>query len=146
MKALCFYLGDQEYAMDITQVREVLDPPPITYIPHTPDFILGVINLRGSIIAIIDLRRFLDLAERPQVKGQKKIMILSVRNKTLGVLADRISQVRALDFTELDPPPTTLGQVPMELIKGVKQMGDHPLIFLDLGKILEAPQLRQLMG
>ena len=145
MKVLCFYLGDQEYVADVTQVREVLDLSPITYIPHTPDFVLGVTNIRGSIIAVIDLRRFLDLPEQSQGKGRKKMMILSVHNKTLGALADHVSQVRTLDIDELAPPPKTLGQVDTELIKGVKQMGDHPLIFLDLSRILESPQLSQLM-
>ncbi|MBI2061142.1 MAG: chemotaxis protein CheW [Nitrospirae bacterium] len=143
MKVLCFHLGGQEYATDVTQVREVLDLVPITHIPHTPAFVLGVINLRGQIIAVIDLRRFFDLPETAVVNGGK-IMILSLRNKALGALADHISQVRALELSELESPPAMLGRAEAEFMKGVKQMGDHPLVYLDLARILESPQMKAL--
>lgn len=146
MKVLCFYLGEQEYATDITQVREVLDLAPITFIPHTPEFVLGVINLRGQIIAVVDLRKFFDLPGSADRNSREKIMILSLRDRTVGALTDSVSQVRSLDPAELGPPPATLGEIEAQFITGVKQLGKHPLIFLDLTRLLDSPALKALQG
>jgi purine-binding chemotaxis protein CheW len=145
IKVLCFFVGEQEFATAITHVREVIDPLPITYIPHTPGFVLGVINLRGSIIAVLSLRRFLELGGASPAPGQEKIMILSLDGRTIGAMTDRISRVRALDPEGLDPPPATLGHAHRDVIRGVMQLQDHPLVFLDLGAIVESPQLKPLM-
>lgn len=143
-QVLCFFLSDQEYGVEMTDVREVIEPPPITYIPHTPPFISGVINLRGNIIAVLDFRNFLGLGGEGNREEGKRIIVIRAIDVTMGIIVDEISVVREVDFLATDPAPHSISGVDAAYIHGVIQMGDHPLILMDMGEVIKSDRIMEL--
>src|SRR5512143_3853910 len=119
---LTFRLGEEVFALDIAQVREVLDYPGITRVPRVPEFMRGVINLRGSVVPVVDLRlRFgMGVTERT-VNTCVIIAEVEVRGERtlLGALADSVQEVVDLEPGQIDPPPRLGGSVSAEFIRGM---------------------------
>jgi len=101
---VCFGLGDQEYGLAIQQVREVLRVPPIEPVPGAPNTIPGVINLRGQVVTIIDLRRYLRLPA-PTPGAEARIVVVAHDGETFGLLVDRIGEISKIAKTEIKPLP-----------------------------------------
>ncbi len=138
-----FRLGNEEYGVDIQQVREIIKVPEITRVPKAPEFIEGVINLRGQITPIMDLRMRLDLPESQ--KGEDTRIIISELEKNIvGMIVDSVSEVLRISKKNIDPTPTISTDVGVEFIKGVGKLGDRLLILLDLMKVLSKKEEKQL--
>lgn len=129
-----FRLGNGEYAIDIMQAKEIIKMEKITLIPNAPDFVEGVINLRGNIIPIIDLKKRFNLEE---TEGDKNtgIIIVQIDDIDMGIIIDSVSKVVSIDNSDIQPPPPMLAGIGQKYIKGVGKLEDKLLVVLDLGKL-----------
>ena len=129
-----FRLGSGEYAIDIMQAKEIIKMEKITLIPNAPDFVEGVINLRGNIIPIIDLKKRFNLEE---IEGDKNtgIIIVKIEDVDMGIIIDSISKVVSISNSDIQPPPPMLSGIGQKYIKGVGKLEDKLLVVLDLEKL-----------
>lgn len=137
---LTFTLGDELFAIGIVQVREVLDYTQITRVPRMPDYMRGVINLRGNVVPVIDLRLSLGMgAIEKTVNTCIMIVEVAVNGKVVmvGMLADSVHEVIELDAAGIQPPPRLGARLKAEYIKGMgKRDDDTFMILLDIDKVL----------
>jgi purine-binding chemotaxis protein CheW len=138
-----FRLGNEEFGVDILKVREIVRLQKIARVPQTPEFVEGVINLRGNIIPIINLRNKFGLEEIER-DNNTRIIVFNVEGKIIGVIVDRVEQVLRLaeDLIEL-PPEIGTGKM-QEYIKGVGKIDEGLLILLHIEKILTNEEMFQL--
>lgn len=129
-----FRLGNGEYAIDIMQAKEIIKMEKITLIPNAPDFVEGVINLRGNIIPIIDLKKRFNLEE---AQGDKNtgIIIVKIDDVDMGIIIDAISKVVSIPNEDIQPPPPVLSGIGQKYIKGVGKLENKLLVVLDLAKL-----------
>jgi len=129
-----FQLSGEEYAVDITQSKQIIKLSKITPVPNTPDYVRGVINLRGQIIPVIDLKRRFFL----QGSGEKeRIITVEVRDILIGLLVDNIKEVLWYDVEgELEPAPEVIGGVKQEFVKGIVKRGERLIVLIDLEELL----------
>lgn len=132
IKAVEFKLSNEKYAIESKYVREVLPLKELTTVPCTPPYILGIVNVRGQILSIIDLRVFFELA-RETVTQSAKIIVLSSNEMELGILADELTGARSLPLDQLHAGLPTLTGIREAYLRGV--VGDD-LVFLDAAKLL----------
>jgi purine-binding chemotaxis protein CheW len=141
---LAFRLGSNHFAVDISQVREVLDFQDITPVPKTPDFLLGVINLRGSVISVVDLRLNLNLPGNERTVNTCILIVeLKINNDTLliGTLVDAVEEVIEIPPNEISPPPRAGIALNTAFIQGVGKRGNELLIILDIDHILTTEEI-----
>jgi purine-binding chemotaxis protein CheW len=136
LQLVCFKLAEEEYAVDITSVQEVIRVSALTPVPQMPDFVLGVINVRGNIIPVFDLRKEFRLPEK-EVDDQSKIIILNVQSVSFGIIADHILDNVKLDKNLVDPAPEVKLRMNRECIKGLGEIGRRMIIILNLEKVNE---------
>lgn len=143
-----FSLGEEEYGVPILQVQEIIKFTDITKVPRSPDFVKGVINLRGRVIAVIDLREKFGLTEKI-VDKHTRIIIVESQGATLGLIVDNVNEVKKVKNAMIDPPPPIVSGISSEFIKGVARIDQRLLIIIDLDKVLsttEAVRLMQMTG
>jgi purine-binding chemotaxis protein CheW len=141
---LTFRLADEIYALDIGKVREVLDFGAVTRVPRTPDFLRGVINLRGSVVPVADLRlRFGMSMTEKTVNTCVIITEVSVDGEAvvLGMLADSVQEVIELDQKGITPPPKIGTRVRTDFIRGMASRDDRFLIILDIDKVFSSDDI-----
>ncbi len=142
-------LGNEVFALEISKVREVLDFPTLTRIPRTPDFMRGVINLRGSVVPVVDLRsKFgMSLTEKT-VNACVVILEAFVDGETivLGALADSVQEVIELAPDQIEPAPRIGTRLKTEFIKGLGKRGDLFAIILDIDRVFSADEILGLEG
>jgi len=141
---LTFRLDEEIFALDITKVREVLDYTTVTRVPQTPDFMRGVINLRGSVVPVVDLRlKFGMSATESSVNTCIIITEVQVDNETvvLGALADAVQEVLDLEAGSIAPPPRIGTKLRTEFIKGMGKQNDRFIIILDVDKVFSIDEL-----
>jgi purine-binding chemotaxis protein CheW len=132
-----FLLANEHYAIESRYLREVYPVSEITPLPGTPPFVLGLVNFRGQILSVIDLRKFFDLPERG-LTDLNKLIVVHSEGMELGILADAIVGARAIAAGELQAALTTMRDVRTEYLKGIAK---GPLVVLDINKILSDPRL-----
>ena len=146
---LTFNLGEEAFAIEIGKVREVLDYTSITKVPRTPAFLRGVINLRGSVVPVIDLRMILNMSAI-QKTVDTCIVIVDVEiegnNIQLGALADSVQEVVDIDVNQIGPPPKLGTKLNTEFIKGMGKRGESFLIILDIDKVLSSGEISTVVG
>ena len=137
---LTFTLGSEEYGIDILRVQEIRGYDAVTKIANAPEFIKGVINLRGVIVPIVDLRIRFNL---PDIEyGQfTVVIILNVLNRTIGIVVDGVSDVVALPIDAIKPPPEFGTTFDTQYLMGLGTVQDHMLILVDIEKLLGSREL-----
>lgn len=140
-KFLCFYLDSSEYALEIIGVEEVSKMIEITPLPHRADFLAGVVNLRGRIVAVMEVRKFFNLPEK-EINKETKIIIAKNGSKEVGLLVDWVSGVRDIAEEKIEPVPAT-AEEETKYLAGVIQLPDHPLNMLSLEKLFDSETLNQ---
>ena len=144
-----FILGKEEFGVDILMVQEIIRLATITPIPNAPEFIEGVINLRGKVIPIIDLRKRLKITKE-EVKNAKhtRILVIEIDGNVTGFIVDAVSEVLKIPINRIEPPPEIIvSSIDSEYISGVIKLEENLLILLDFKKILrieERNKLRQV--
>jgi purine-binding chemotaxis protein CheW len=134
---LSFSLGNEEYALDIHDIREIIKPREITDIPRVPEFILGIISLRGNVIPIFDLKRRFNLGTSI-LSPTSRIIVCQRDNKSAGLLVDSISQVIRIPQSSIEPPPPVLSGLERELLEGVGRHQERMLILLNMPCVLNS--------
>ena len=134
---LTFSLDQEEYALDIADIREIIKPREITDIPRVPGFLLGIISLRGSIIPVFDLKSRLNLGVGA-VTADARIVVCSHDQRTAGLLVDRIAQVVALPASQIEPAPAVLSGLDRDLVEGVGRHHGKMMILLQMASVLNA--------
>jgi purine-binding chemotaxis protein CheW len=133
-----FRLGDEEYGVDILKVHEIDRMMDITEVPNAPPSIEGVINLRGKVIPVINLRRKFNLPER-EADSRTKIVVVDI-GTSAGMIVDSVSEVLRISSDIVEPPPAMTPGVSSEFIRGVGKLKDRLLILLDIEKLLGADE------
>ena len=134
LQLVVFRLGSEYYGVNIGLVRGVEPLTTITHIPRTPSHIKGVINLRGRVIPVVDLKLRLGLPHGDE--PQAKIAVIEADGLTIGVMVDGVSEVATVTPEQVDPPSTVSSGVDVDYILGVARRGDRLVTLLDLGKVL----------
>jgi purine-binding chemotaxis protein CheW len=141
---LTFKLVDEVFALDITKVREVLDFTTVTKVPRMPEFLRGVINLRGTVVPVVDLKLKFGMAKTEQTVNTCIIIVeVKVDDETtiLGALADSVQEVLDLDADHIEPAPRIGTRLNTAFIKGMGKYNDKFIIILDVDKVFSADEL-----
>ena len=135
----CFRVGSELYALDIMSIREIIRPQKLTAVPRAPRFIEGVINLRGAVIPVADLRKRFD---QPCLEESRKnrVVICSVSGRIVGLLVDEVLEVRRYGRQDVAPAPQFLKGPEAEFFLGVARRGDDLVMVLDLDRILSSDE------
>jgi purine-binding chemotaxis protein CheW len=143
LQLVVFHLQGEEFAVDIHRVREVLKITQITPLPQALNFIEGVINLRGEVIPVVDLRKRFNIKNTEQT-GESRIIIVEIDESLVGLIVDSVTEVLHLMSSAVEPPPRRLVGTRTEFIKGVGKLGDRLLIILDLEQLLSTDEQVEL--
>lgn len=140
LQLVTFSIGEEEFGVDILKVQEIIRIMEITKVPRAQDFVEGVINLRGKVIPIIDLRRRFGFASKEHDK-HTRIIVIEINNMIVGFVVDSVSEVLRIPAATVEPPPPVVAGVESEYISGVGKLEDRLLILLDLDKLLSSEDL-----
>ena len=140
---LTFYLGDEQYGIAIDKIKEIIAMMKVTNVPKTPPFMRGVINLRGSIIPIVDTRQRFGMEAREE-DMHTAIIIVEVDKVNIGFIVDRVEEVSSIDPANLSEPPKFGSHVDTDFICAMAQIEESVVMILDVLKLFEADELASL--
>ncbi len=138
-----FVVENEEFGVDILKVQEIIRTVEITRVPKSPEFVEGVINLRGKIVPVIDLRRRFGIAKKPH-DGETRIVVVELPDKVVGFLVDKVKEVIRVEKSVIEPPPELTTNISANYITGVAKLQDRLLILLDLDKVLSNEEQEHL--
>jgi purine-binding chemotaxis protein CheW len=141
---LTFKLDQEIFALDIGKVREVLDVTTVTKVPRTPDYMRGVINLRGSVVPVLDLRLKFGKTRAEQTVNTCIIIVeveLDGEKVVMGAMADAVQEVLDLEADQIEPPPRIGTKLDIGFIRGMGKQGDQFIIILDIDKVFSSGEL-----
>jgi purine-binding chemotaxis protein CheW len=144
---LSFKLDGEEFALDISKVREVLDFTKITRVPQTPAFMRGVINLRGSVVPVVDLNRKFGTKDTEHTVNTRIIIgevMIDKKASILGVLADSVHEVMELEPENIEPAPSIGIHMNTDFIKGVGKRNEDFVMILDIDKVFSAEEISSM--
>ncbi len=139
-KYLTFVLNDEVYGIEILKVREIIGLMNVTNVPQTPDYMKGIINLRGKVIPVIDLRLKFSMPEGEQTPETCTIVV-EVDSTSIGIIVDRVSEVMEINGNEIECAPPFGQGIDTDFIMGLGKIKDAIVILLDIAKILSAEEL-----
>ena len=140
-KFIVFRLGDEEFGIGIRDVVEILKSQKISPIPELPDFMAGVITLRGEVIPLIDMRKRLGIRPVPR---NERVVIAKEANEKVGLIVDEVREIAGFDPGEMSPPPSIFKGLRAEYMKGIGRKKDRVVIFLDLKRFLTPDEMAVL--
>jgi len=136
VELLAFWVADEEYAIDIVEIQEIIKVPLITELPRAHATVLGIISLRGTIVPVLDLRKVLRLEERA-VGRPARILVVRAGDEPVGLLVDRVTSVVRFEADKIEPTPRTMRrQTTDELVRGVGRVGTRLIIVLDVNSVV----------
>jgi purine-binding chemotaxis protein CheW len=140
LQVVSFKIGNEEFGLDILRVHEIIRVQDLTRVPNSPDFVDGVINLRGKVIPVISLRKRFGLQEQVHDKDTR-IVVLEIQSMVLGLIVDSVSEVLRIPANTVAPPPR-LGKIEREFVSGVGKLENRLMILLDVDRIMGGPQIQ----
>ncbi len=143
LQLVTFMVGAEEFAISILSVQEINRMMQITRVPQSPSFIEGVINLRGKIIPVMDLRKRFNV-ETPSDSSDSRIVVVEVATRVIGFTVDRVNEVLRIDSGIVEPPPSMISGVDSEYIQGVGKLEDRLLILLNLERLFSDEDLQRV--
>lgn len=143
LQLVSFNIGTEEFGVDILKVQEINRMVEITRVPRSPDFVEGIINLRGKVIPIIDLRTRFNLQITDHDKNTR-IVVVDIEGQTMGMIVDSVSEVLRIPASTIEPTPEVVTSVDSDYIRGVAKLDNRLLIYLDLAKILTGEEYKML--
>jgi purine-binding chemotaxis protein CheW len=143
LQLVSFNIGSEEFGVEILKVQEINRMVEITKVPQAPHYVEGVINLRGKVIPIIDLRKRFNLDVKEYDKNTR-IVVVDINGSIMGMIVDAVSEVLRLPSSTIEPPPEIVTGLNAEYIKGVAKLEDRLLIFLDLSRVIDAAEMAAL--
>ncbi len=144
---LTFTLGDEQYAVDVTKAREVLEITSITKVPRTPEFMRGVINLRGSVVPVCDMKTKFGMGQTARTVDSRVVVMEIVyggENAVVGVLADSVQEVIELDSAQIEPPPKIGMSIDTEFIRGMGKRNEDFIIILDIDRVFSPEDMAHM--
>ena len=144
LQVVTFNLGREEFAVPILQIQEINRLVDITKVPKSPEFVEGVINLRGKVIPIIDLRKRFGLLHAELCKDSR-IVVVNMDSRMIGLIVDSVSEVLRLSQSAIELPPPIVAGIDSEYIKGLGKLDGRLLILLDLNRILTKEEHTELV-
>ena len=141
---LTFIVADEEYGLEILKVREIIGMMEITKVPRTPHFVEGVINLRGKVIAVVDIRCKFEL-ERVAATDETCIIVVEVNGTEIGLIVDRVSEVRHIEQGNIEDAPSFGALLDAEFLLGIGKTAENVIMLLDIGTVL-ADVARERIG
>ena len=130
-----FRLADEIYGINVMQVQEVLRMTDVAPVPGAPHYVMGIINLRGNVVTVLDTRKLLDLATS-DITDSSRIMIIESGKVTVGLLVDSVAEVVNIALSDIDPPPSVGNDEGSRYIQGVYSSDQQILILIDLNKLI----------
>ncbi|HET7629080.1 MAG TPA: chemotaxis protein CheW [Bacillales bacterium] len=143
VKSIVFQLNDEEYGVEIHQVRSIEKMQPVTRVPRAPGFVAGVINLRGVVTPVIDLRKRFDF-EKLEETEETRMVIVHVDDIEVGLIVDAANDVIDIPADAIEPPDDLVGGVKAEYLRGVAKIDNRLLIMLNLRKVLNPGEIEEL--
>jgi len=140
MQLVSFKLGDETYGIEITKIREIILVGEITCVPETPHYIKGLINLRSSVIPVIDLRARFSLAEN-ELTQDSRIMVLNVGQRTIGIMVDSVNEVLRVSEEQISPAPPTVTSLGNQYMTGLVRLENQLLILLDVDRLFSGESI-----
>ncbi|MFA6541646.1 MAG: chemotaxis protein CheW [Bacteroidota bacterium] len=143
LQLVSFNIGEEEFGVDILKVQEINRMVDVTRVPNTPEYVDGVINLRGKVIPIIDLRRRFGM-ERKEKDKNTRIVVVELSGKVLGFVVDAVSEVLRIQKSVTEPPPPIIAGIKAEYITAIGKLENRLLILLDLERVLTTAEHEEL--
>ncbi len=143
-KFLTFRLGEETYGLEILKVREIMGLMVITPVPRTPEFVKGVINLRGKVIPVIDLRMKFGMPAAVET-NQTCIVVVDIGVREMGIVVDQVYEVMNMGEDDIVPPPSFGTSVNVEFIWGMSKIEGRVIILLDITHVLAGEDIRELL-
>lgn len=134
-----FDLADEGYGVDISAVREIIRLQEITHVPRTPEFVEGVINLRGKVIPVIDLRKRFGLAVEAESQDNR-IVVVDIGDQDIGVVVDAVTEVLRIPTDSVEPPASVITTADSDYLLGIAKLDSRLIILLDLQKVLSVDE------
>lgn len=143
LQLVTFEVGSEEFAIPILSVQEINRMMEITRVPQSPQFVEGVINLRGKIIPVVDLRQRFGMppAER---NGDNRIIVVEVSGRVIGFTVDRVNEVLRIESGIVEPAPAMVASLDSDYVQGVGKLPDRLLILLELGNLFRGEELESI--
>ncbi len=142
-KYLFFNLGDELYGINIMNVTEIIEMERITEVPDMPDYVKGVINLRGKVIPVMDLRLRFKMPER-EYDDRTCIIVAAIETASLGLIVDTVADVHALAASDIEETPTFSGAARDHYVEGIGKVGDRVTVLIDARKVLQGEELQAI--
>lgn len=143
LQLVSFVIENEEFGIDILTVQEIIRHVEITRVPNAPSFVEGVINLRGHIVPVVDLRKRFGLPRRAPDKNTR-IVVVELDNRVVGFVLDAVKEVTRVERSVIEPAPELTLSIDTQYIKGVAKLEDRLLILLDLGEVLSVEEQQAL--
>ena len=143
MQIVSFKLGEEEFGINILKVQEINRIVDITHLPNSPDFVEGVINLRGSVIPVISLRKRFNMS-KVDINMNTRIVVVEITGRIFGFIVDAVSEVLRIPAGSIEPPPMMVSGIDSTYILGVAKWQDRLLIIMDLDKVLTTEEISQI--
>lgn len=138
-----FGLADELYGIDINTVREIVTMQRVTRVPKVPEYIEGIINLRGNVIPVIDLRKKLGLKVKEHTKDTR-IVVVEVASETVGLVVDSVSEVMRVPKASIEPRSALIGDLESDPVEGIVRLEDRLIILVDIARIVTTRELNAL--
>jgi len=135
IQVACFRLGEDIYAIDIMRIKEIIRPQKLAVLPKAPVFMEGVLNLRGAVIPVVDLRKRFDMPVR-EIDRDRRLLIVALVGRTLGIAVDEVTEVITVPVANIKPPPQVSQGVGAEYLVGVCLVQDDLVMLLDPDRLL----------
>lgn len=142
-QVVSFNLAQEEYAIEITKVKEIILVEGITRVPQMPDYIEGIINLRGDVVPVIDLRKRFGLSNS-ELQEDTRIVVSRMDKRIVGLIVDSVSQVMKIPNSDIQPPPDTIASIAGEYLTGIGKMDERMIMMLDIEKVLTSEEKEQI--
>lgn len=143
LQLVSFVIEDEEFGVDILRVQEIIRPIEITRVPNAPTFVEGVINLRGRIIPVVDLRTRFGFTPRER-DSDTRIVVVELRDKVIGFMTDAVKEVIRINEDVIEPPPDLAVGIDAHYIRSVAKLEDRLLILLDLDAVISKEEVQAL--
>jgi len=138
-----FRLGSEEYGVNIMQVQEIIKLTDITQVPKAPAFVEGIIDLRGRVLPIVDLRERFGMEQREDTDATR-IVVVNIDDMTVGLIVDSVSEVLRIPNRSIEPPPPIIAGIESRFLQGIGRVNKRLLILLDLQKVFSRAEVGQL--
>ncbi|HJV45453.1 MAG TPA: chemotaxis protein CheW [Bacillota bacterium] len=136
MKIVIFRVNSEEYGVDVSLIKSIERMTEVTRVPNVSEYIIGVLNLRGSVVPVVDLRKRFGFVSEPY-KEDTRIIVITLEDLEVGIIVDSCSDVTDIQKRDIEPPPTVVGGIESTYIQGVTKLDRRLIILLDLDKTLK---------